>query len=200
MNAEFLSLISGCIVGDGPSWEAFYSEYGSVAIQFLNYRYSSLTTDEHHDILQNVFVKLAHGGLSNFKGATTYEFIAYFKRIIKNEAFTWLKQRKRREREISIDQENDPEDDSPSPPILSDNRLRPDKAVEIKNLFERSLSGLSLEEKRIFLYKLEEFKDKEIADIMGIPMGTVASRYNRMKLTLKNLLSTIFLLIFLGRK
>jgi RNA polymerase sigma-70 factor (ECF subfamily) len=201
MDAKFLSLIGACIAGDGPAWEAFSREYGSVAIQFLSYRYSSLTTDEHYDILQNVFVKLAHGGLGSFKGATEYEFISYFKRITKNEAFTWLKQRKRREQEISIDQENDPEDDdAPSPPILADNSLRPDKTIEIKNLLEKSLSGLSMEEKRILIYKLEEYKDKEIADIMGIPMGTVASRYNRMKLALKNLLTSIFLLIFLGRK
>jgi RNA polymerase sigma factor (sigma-70 family) len=200
MNAAFLSLIGRCIDGDGPSWEAFFSAYAAIAIQLLNYRYPSFTPAENHDIVQNIFLKLSRGGLSNFKGTTVHEFLAYFNRTTRNEAFTWLKQRKRREREISIDQENDPADDAPSPPILPDNSFRPDKAVEIKNLLEKSMVGLSLEEKRILIYKVEGYKDKEIADIMGIPMGTVASRYNRLKLALKNLLTSLFLLIFLGRK
>jgi len=142
MDASFLSLIGGCIAGDGPSWEAFFSEYFSIATQLLNHRYPSFTPAENDDIIQNVFMKLSRGGLKNFKGTTGYEFIAYFKQITKNEAFTWLKQKNRRAREISIEESDPEDDDAPSPPILADNSFRPDKAIEIKNLLEaRRIQG-----------------------------------------------------------
>lgn len=201
MDDEFLSFIGRCIAGDGPSWDAFFSQYGSITAQFLNKRYPLLSSDENDDIIQNIFMKLSRGGLRNFNGTTGYEFLAYFRQITVNETFSWLRQRKRREREISIDQDADPDDESAhSAPDLADNSFRPDRAAEVKELLERALAGLSLEEKQILIYKAAGYKDKEIADILGIPMGTVASRYNRMKPVLRNILTAVLLLIILGRK
>ena len=47
------------------------------------------------------------GGLKNFRGSTGYEFLAYFKRIVMNEAFTYLKSGKGRKETVSLDQEAD---------------------------------------------------------------------------------------------
>jgi RNA polymerase sigma-70 factor (ECF subfamily) len=196
MGDEFLSFIGRCVAGDGPSWDAFFSKYGSIAIQFLNKKYPHLSSDENGDIIQNVFVKLTKGGLRNFKGTTVYEFLAYFRKIAANEALTWLRNKKRREREISIDQETDSDDsDAPSAPILADNTFRPDRAAEVKDLLTRVLGDLSIEDKRILLYKAEGYKDHEIAELLGIPMGTVASRYNRIKAGAKNIFVAVLLLI-----
>ena len=159
------------------------------------------TSDENDDIIQNIFIKLTNGGLRNFNGATVYEFLAYFRKIAANEAFTWLRYKKRREREISIDPEPDSDNENtPSAPILADNTFRPDRAAEVKDLLTRVLEGLSIEEKQILVYKAEGYKDHEIAELLGIPMGTVASRYNRIKAGAMNFYVAVFLLIILGRK
>jgi RNA polymerase sigma-70 factor (ECF subfamily) len=201
MDAAFLALIDRCINGDDPAWEVFFSEYGSIAIKLLNHLYPSFTSAENDDIIQNIFIKLTNGGLRNFNGATVYEFLAYFRKIAANEAFTLLRYKKRREREVSIDQEPDESDENaPSAPILADNTFRPDKAAEVKDLLERVLEGLSIEEKQILVYKAEGYKDHEIAELLGIPMGTVASRYSRIKAGAMNFYVAVFLLIIFGRK
>jgi RNA polymerase sigma-70 factor (ECF subfamily) len=196
MGDEFLSFISRCVAGDGPSWDALFSKYGSIAIQFLNKRYPNLSSDENDDIIQNIFIKLIKGGLRNFKGTTIYEFLAYFRQIAVNEVFTWLRNKKRRECEISIEQETDSEDENAPPsPFLADNTFRPDRAAEVKELLTRVLGCLSIEEKRILVYKAEGYKDHEVAELLGIPMGTVASRYNRIKAGAKNIFVALLLLI-----
>lgn len=201
MDAAFLALIDRCISGDSPSWDTFFSKYGSIAIQILNKNYSILSPDENDDIIQNIFIKLTNGGLRNFNGTTVYEFLAYFRKIAANEAFTLLRYKKRREREVSIDQEPDEGDENaPSAPILADNTFRPDKAAEVKDLLARVMEGLSIEEKQILVYKAEGYKDHEIAELLGIPMGTVASRYNRIKAGAMNFCVAVFLLIIFGRK
>jgi len=201
MDDEFLSFIRRCLAGDGPSWDAFFSQYGSIALQILTRRYPVLSSDENDDIIQNIFIKLTNGGLGNFNGTTGYEFLAYFRQITANEAFTWLRNRKRREREISIDQEPDEGDENaPSAPTLADNTYRPDRAAEVKGLLVRVLKDMSIEEKQILVFKAEGYKDHEIAELLGIPMGTVASRYNRIKAGARNILVAAFLLIIFGRK
>ena len=112
-----------------------------------------------------------------------------------------LRYKKRREREVSIDQETDSgNENAPSAPILADNTFRPDKAAEVKDLLARVMEGLSIEEKQILVYKAEGYKDHEIAELLGIPMGTVASRYNRIKAGAMNFCVAVFLLIIFGRK
>jgi RNA polymerase sigma factor (sigma-70 family) len=201
MDDEFLSFIGRCISGDGPSWDTFFSKYGSIAKQILNKNYPFLSPDENDDIIQNIFIKLTNGGLKNFNGTTVYEFLAYFRKIAANEAFTCLRYKKRREREISIDPESDSDNENtPSAPILADNNIIPDRAAEVKDLLERVLEGLSIEEKQILVFKAEGYKDHEIAELLGIPMGTVASRYNRIKAGAGNIFVFLFLLIIFGRK
>jgi RNA polymerase sigma factor (sigma-70 family) len=201
MDDEFLTFIGRCNAGDGPSWDAFFSKYGSIAVQFLNKRYPVLSSDEKDDIIQNIFSKLANGGLRNFNGTTRYEFLAYFRQIAANETFTWLRYKKRRVREVSIDQETDDGDqNAPTAPILADNTFRPDRAAEVKDLLARVMEGMSIEEKQIVIYKAEGYKDHEIAELLGIPMGTVASRYNRIKAGARNILLAVLLLIIYGRK
>ncbi|MCL2760381.1 MAG: sigma-70 family RNA polymerase sigma factor [Desulfuromonadales bacterium] len=203
MNEEFLTFINSCIAGDSQSWNDFFSKYGSLATKTLNRYFSKLSSDEKDDIIQNILVKLLNNGLKNFKGTTKYEFLAYFKQITIREASSYVRSTKHRKEEISIDQEIDFDDGNVhSAPDLVDNTFRPDKAAEIRNLLEKTQAKLSIEDWRILIYKIQEYTDKEIADMLGIPMGTVASRYNRIKIKpdIKKIFTAILLLIIFGRK
>ena len=111
MANDVQSLIKACLSGDETCWNDFFHKFGSLAIHILTNRYPAFTPDENDDIIQNIFIKLSRGGLRNFNGTTGYEFLAYFKQITVNEAFTWLRLIKRREREISIDQDTDSDDE-----------------------------------------------------------------------------------------
>ena len=55
-------------------------------------------------------------------------------------------------------------------------------------IIETVLEGLPVETKQVVLMKIEGYKDREIADILGISPGTVASKYARIKERAKKLL------------
>jgi len=52
----------------------------------------------------------------------------------------------------------------------------------------KQLQHLSLEHQQIFLMKAKGYKDREIAEFLGIPGGTVASSYSRIVERLKKAL------------
>jgi DNA-directed RNA polymerase specialized sigma24 family protein len=60
---------------------------------------------------------------------------------------------------------------------------------ELFQLINKALSDYPLETKQVFLMKVEGHKDREVADVLGIPMGTVASQYSRTKERLRQLLN-----------
>jgi DNA-directed RNA polymerase specialized sigma24 family protein len=63
------------------------------------------------------------------------------------------------------------------------NREAPDeyKGINAKLLLNRLTKTLSVEEKSLVKYQLAGLSDTEIALEMGIPVGTVWSRWNRIK-------------------
>jgi len=147
-----------------------------MATNILNSRFSSLEVHEKEDIIQNVFSKLLNGGLRNFRGATGYEFLGYFKIIVTNEANTFLTS-VNRNKTLSLDDENGMTLDVPS------ETTRPDRLFEKKEmlgLIGAAIQEYPLEDRQLFLLKARGHKDKEVSAILGLPMGTVASKYNRI--------------------
>ncbi len=55
-------------------------------------------------------------------------------------------------------------------------------------MIQMVLEGSPIETKQVVLMKMEGYKDREIADIMGISPGTVASKYARIKERIKKVL------------
>jgi DNA-directed RNA polymerase specialized sigma24 family protein len=56
---------------------------------------NTLSRAEQEDLFQDVFVILLDGGLQRFRGSTEYEFRAYLARIVRNEVYTWIRDRDR---------------------------------------------------------------------------------------------------------
>jgi RNA polymerase sigma factor (sigma-70 family) len=188
---DMQSVMAGCLSGNETAWSAFFTEYAPIAMNILSHRLGDLSLDEKEDIIQNTFSKLLKGGLKNFRGSTRYEFLAYFRRIVLNEALTYLKSGREWKDTASLDQERDR--DQPESPQLEVHDGNPEayagaKKHEQLQIITTVLEGSPVETKQVVLMKMEGYKDREIADILGISPGTVASKYSRIKEKVKKLL------------
>lgn len=185
------AVIRGCLSGSETAWSAFFTEYAPIAMNILTHKVGDLSLEEKEDIIQNTFSKLLRGGLKHFRGSTRYEFLAYFKRIAMNEAFSYLKSGKERKDAVSLDQETDGDQPELRGLAVHDGNREQyagSKKHERLRIVATVLEGSTVETKQVVLMKIEGYKDKEIAEILSISPGTVASRYARIKARLKKLL------------
>ncbi len=188
---DMQSVVRGCLSGNETAWSAFFTEYAAIAMNILNRRLVDLSLDEKEDIIQNTFSILLKGGLKNFRGSTMYEFLAYFRRIVLNEALTYLKSGREWKDTVSLDQEK--ESDHPELTQLEIYDGNPEayagaKKHEQLHMIHMVLEGSPVETKQVLLMKMEGYKEREIADILGISPGTVASKYSRIKERVRKLL------------
>jgi len=189
MVEEVILIIQRCLAGDEEAWNAFHREYSGIAMAFLRWKFSSVA-DDHDDIIQRAFTNLISSGLRNFKGTTKYEFLFYFKTIVKNEALRIIEDQKKRRAE-SLCNEHSASEDRPAMRELPDPDAgsRPDKRAEAREMataLAKTLKGYALIDQEVYLLKLRGYMDKEISAILDIPMGTVAVKYARIKSRLRD--------------
>jgi RNA polymerase sigma factor (sigma-70 family) len=165
----------------------------------LRSRYSSLSSADHEDIIQNVSIKLINNGLTQFNGTTRYELLGYFRTITNREALTFLRQTVRQRSNTSLDQPFECDPESSLLDILQDDRLDPETIAEINDLYLHALEQLTIRERQILLYKIEGYKDREIAELLDISLGSVAGSYNRIKELLRQTLLIALPMIMFGR-
>ncbi len=186
---KLLSLIAGCLKGKEEAWHAFVSHYGKVVRGCL-LGYFRGNPQKIDDVTQRVFIKLWKAGLRDFRGTNRYQFLSYLKLITINEAKTYLRLTAAQNKELPFDQ--DPTSDGPSPGTeIPSGAPNPEEQTVVREDVERlakQLRQLSLEQQQIFLMKAKGYKDREIAELLGIPEGTVASSYSRIVERLKKAL------------
>lgn len=183
-----LQIVTLCIKGNSSAWTEFIKIYGSLAQRILG-RYFRLEPHDVENVFQHVLIKLHDRGLANFRGKSKFEFRAYFKTIVLNEAKTYLHSESRFKNNIddlyfhfggvedeTVQSENLIEN-------MKDPGAQPDQLSEYKEAFkliDKMIEGYSLKDRQIFLFKIKGYKENEICELMGIPMGSVASSYSRM--------------------
>lgn len=171
MADEVVLLIQGCKAGIEESWNAFHKDFARMAMNILNSKFPNLSSDDKDDVVQNVFVKLHKGGLENFHGDLKYEFLAYFKTIVINTAkshYSYIARKKEEPFEDTMPTPENPHDETET--------------------IQKILKEFPMEDRQIVLLKSAGHKDKEVAEMLRIPMGTVASKYSRIKEKLRKLL------------
>ncbi len=184
MAEDVIHIIHRCLAGDEEAWNAFHREYSRIAIALLRWKFPVII-DNHDDIVQRTFTNLISFGLKNFKGTTKYEFLPYFKTIVRNEALRCIDDQKRRRTDSLHNDHVESEGgsavfDIPDP----DSGARPDRKVEAKELvtfLAKTLKEYALIDQEVYLLKLRGHMDREISAILDIPMGTVAVKYARIK-------------------
>jgi RNA polymerase sigma-70 factor, ECF subfamily len=160
-----------------------HEEFEGLALPLLDplYNYARWLcgdADESRDLVQDTFAK-ALKGFSSFQPGTNFR--AWMFRILRN---TFLTSRVGLERRNTEQEGEDGLDNTPaahdSPEMLLIRRADTE-------LVQRGLKELDLRFREVLiLADLEEMKYQEIADTLGIPIGTVMSRLARARRQLRD--------------
>jgi RNA polymerase sigma-70 factor, ECF subfamily len=142
------------------------------------------------DVVQDTFIS-AFQNLASFKGDA--ELFTWLYRIAFNNAMT-LKRKKRPT--ISLDAQRNGElgehHYNPFTPEDTSVDVRPGSAIERTEdeiAVAAAIQKLSDEHRAVLVLKdIDGLKYEEIAEVVGVPIGTVRSRLNRARLELRGLL------------
>lgn len=191
LRAEDATLIADLKAG---SEEAFYL----LIAQYHQPLYSLIARSlndpaDAADITQEVFIKVFRS-IRSFHGDSSLRTWLY--RIALREASNqrrWWSRHKRQEITIDLDEGDDEESGPSLAPILRSNAGTPfDHAVqgELRARVEDSLRQLPEAFRNVVvLREIEGFAYEEIAEILGVNLGTVKSRLMRGRATLRTLLT-----------
>ncbi len=178
-----LSLVAASRVGDA---EAF----GILVRRYQDRLYPTLMrltgcAEDAHDLLQDAFLR-AYEKLDRFHGESSFYTWVY--RIAVN--LTLSDRRRRRlpgESRLGGSELHDPSDD----PNLTD-PSRPLEQAERDALVQQALLALQPDHRAVVIMKdLDGFRYEEIAETLGIPVGTVRSRLHRARCELRERLRSI---------
>jgi RNA polymerase sigma-70 factor, ECF subfamily len=136
-----------------------------------------LTRNEHDadDVVQEAFLR-AYRFFPSFRGTDARAWVLT---IVRNACWTFLRARRPREFTFGLDEADEPVDGAAS--AEEDLVRRADGAR-----LSRALDELPTEFREVVvLRELEELSYREIAEVSGIPVGTVMSRLARARRRLK---------------
>lgn len=146
------------------------------------------SSEEAGDIVAEAFVRV-HNAVRNFKGNSA--FTTWLYRIITN-CYLDHRKKERTRQALSLDNPVQGNDEETTREI-EDTSLMPDKDVESIQrgvLIEKALRRLpDFQRAMIVMYHMEELSYEEIAESLDLPLGTVKSRLNRARLSLRELLA-----------
>lgn len=181
MNDDDRRLIADCLGGKRDAFGELVSRYQTrlynAALRLVH------SPDDAADVVQDAFLS-AYQALHTFKGDA--EFFTWLYRITFNAAIS-LKRKKRPV--ISLDANSQ---DSGFGPDDQSEYVKPGAALE-RSEDERKLSAaiakLSPEHREVLLMKdIDGLKYEDIAEVLGVPIGTIRSRLHRARLELRDLL------------
>lgn len=171
--------------GDRSAFDALIAKHSTRAYQYA-FRLTR-NPEEASDVVAEGFVRV-YNAIHNFKGQSA--FTTWLYRIMTN-CFLDIRKKEKSRQTISIesalvtsegDVEMQIEDESSSPHDLTERSER-----EVR--FERAVSKLPEYQKAmIVMYHGEMMSYEEIAASLDLPIGTVKSRLNRARLTLREML------------
>ncbi|HPT85483.1 MAG TPA: sigma-70 family RNA polymerase sigma factor [Bacillota bacterium] len=181
-------LVRRAASGEQPAFAELVERYRGMV---YNLAYHSLrNADDAFDAAQDVFVK-AYRSLSKFRGDS--KFSTWIYRIAQNTVRDYIRARSRRMLPVSLSDYSGEDEDPRQLDIPdSDPSADPSESLERK-MRERAVHEaiLSLSETHrqiIILREIEGKSYEEIAELLGLELGTVKSRLNRARLAIKEYL------------
>jgi len=184
------TLVTRCRSGDIAAFEPLVEKYRQrvwrLAYHVLRDR------EEASDVAQEAFIR-AWQALPNFRGQSA--FYTWLFRIVMNVAADRARQRAARGRAFGT--ERVPEEEWER--VIADEGVAPDETavqVEQRERITRALATLSADHRAIIMLSdLEGLSYREIAGVLGIPMGTVMSRLHNARKRLRDALGPLLALV-----
>lgn len=183
LEPAYAPLVDGCIAQDRRSqqrvYELFYGKMMAVCLRYTK------NTDQAKDILQEAFIKVFRS-VDKFNRAGSFE--GWIRRIMVNTAIDHFRRTKNaylllgEERSIEdfrdVDEDDNVADDGPDEEF----NVQPADVIN-------AMQKLTPAYRTVFnLYVFEEMTHKEIADALGINVGTSKSNLAKAKHNLKKIL------------
>ena len=184
MNPDDRRLISESLAGRTASFGVLVLRYQDRLYHVANRILDN--PDDALDVVQDTFVN-AYLSLASFKGDA--EFFTWLYRIAFNTAIS-AKRRKRPA--MSLDAAVGKDGESGIDPEDRTADVAPESAMERsedERLLADAVAKLSPEHRSVLVMKdIDGLKYEDIAEVMGVPIGTVRSRLHRARVELRNLL------------
>jgi RNA polymerase sigma-70 factor, ECF subfamily len=144
-------------------------------------------TAEASDVVQEIFLKVFRN-IGGFKGEAALK--TWIFKIAFSEILNRLRWWKRRHRFSTMSLDDEPNGNGTSPgQILASSSPTPEEVLQSKeqeNAIQQALSRLSKDHRSIIVLRdIEGFSYTEIADVLGVSIGTVKSRLARARSDLK---------------
>jgi RNA polymerase sigma-70 factor (ECF subfamily) len=181
-------LIERCKSGDRQAYDTLIRGYER-RVYNLAYRLCG-HYDEANDISIDAFVRV-YQALKLFRGEAN--FSTWLFRIVTN-VYLDRRKRSRNKQHLSLEEYIELEENSVARQI-EDPAPTPDRVAETrerKELLDQAIAGLpDYQRAMIVLYHTEGLSYEEIAEVLTLPIGTVKSRLNRARLTLREKLEPL---------
>ena len=177
-----LDLLKRCLSGEDSAWEALLRAY-TRKVYNLCYRFTGRAHDAE-DLTQEVFIKI-------FQTLASYDaaqgtFSTWLHRVARNHLVDHYRRTKKDRVTGSIEDDLATIEDKPSPGAGPVGQV---EARERKELLQQALDKLSPDlREAVVLRDLHDLDYLEIAQVLGVPQGTVKSRINRGRLELARVL------------
>lgn len=162
--------VAECQAGDRAAQRTLY-EFCADRVYRLMVR--MVGREQAADVTQQVFLELFQK-INSFRGLSRFE--TWLFRLAVNEAYRFLRRERRwKHQALHLD------------PV--DERTSRHDSVESKQLLEEALQRIDAESRSVFLLReVERLSYREIAEVLQVAEGTVASRLNRARRELRGVL------------
>ena len=170
-------LVALFLAGGEEAFEALVRRYEKPLVRFLvRYTSDSALAEE---IFQETFIRVYNKAASFDQGRV---FKTWLYTIAVNLARTEITRMKNRPKAVSLDMSLDGADDSGKSlaALLPSQEKGPDEKASLKEIglvIRQAVEGLSGRHREVFLlYQYEHLSYQEIAESLGLPLGTVKSQ------------------------
>jgi len=175
-------LLDRCLTGEDSAWEALLRGY-TRKIYNLCYRFTG-RVEEAEDLTQEVFIKV-------FQTLKSYDaaqgaFSTWLNRVARNHLVDHYRRTRKDRVTSSLEDELRTVEERPSPDMQPMGQV---ESRERKEGLQLAFDKLSPDlREAVILRDLHDLDYAEIAQVLGVPQGTVKSRINRGRLELARVL------------
>ncbi len=180
---EIRELLERVLRREKEAWDTLVGRFSPLVWGVLG-KFESLSRSEREELCQDVFVVLLERGLSSFRGQGEHEFRLYLRTIAENEAKSLLRRQGRKLEVLDPFLPGEEEEEEGGGVFLPNPGPGPEEEVAGREEWEKvrlCLGELSLEDQEIFWMRARGYAYEEMVEMLGLPLGTLASRYHRAR-------------------